>query len=163
MAERKLPTARTLEALRKLDYPAQVVEKWLPVKRGGRMEPYGVRKDLFGCVDIVALDGQMGVLGIQACAGASIAARVTKAMAEPLLTAWLAAGNRFQVWGWREVWVTGKSGSTKRRQWMPRVVNIFLLDGILWSSDSDEAHVAPTTQPLAEQPALQFEEEKTDV
>lgn len=127
----KSPTARTLEALRRRGWPAQVVEKWLPgrrAKKGGRpgeteATPYGVRKDLFGCIDILALDGRPGSLGIQACASGDAAKRAAKAAEEPLLAAWLVAGNRFEVWAWREVWVD-TSARTKRRQWEARVVEI---------------------------------------
>jgi len=99
------PTARTLEELRRREWPAQVVERWLPGRRPkkggapGETEPtaYGVRKDLFGAIDVLALDGCPGSLGIQACAGASASERAKKAAAEPLLRAWLRAGNRCSV------------------------------------------------------------------
>lgn len=123
----KSPTARTLEACRKRGWPAQVVEKWLPGRRRnpktGQLEEtaYGVRKDLFGFIDLVVLDDRPGVLGIQTCAGASLAARLDKAREQEHFEAWLAAGNRFQVWGWREVWVD-TSAKTKRRLWEPRII-----------------------------------------
>ncbi len=87
-----------------------------------------VRKDFLGCIDVIALDGCPGSLGIQACAGASASERAKKAAAEPLLRAWLQAGNRFQVWAWREVWV-GTGAKTKARRWRPRVVCLVLVDG----------------------------------
>lgn len=107
------PTQRTLARLREFGYHAAVVEKWNPHAR--------VRQDLFGGIDIVAVEraptcsfsaydryasGEgLGVLGIQACAAASAAARETKLrtlVAEPdgALRAWLAAGNRLEVWAW---------------------------------------------------------------
>lgn len=87
-----------------------------------------VRKDFLGCIDILALDGLPGSLGIQACAGGDASTRAKKAAAEPLLRAWLAAGNRFQVWAWREVWVdTG--AKTKAKRWRPRIVCLVLVDG----------------------------------
>jgi hypothetical protein len=82
-----------------------------------------VRRDLFHCVDLVALDGQPGSLGIQATSGANAAARLTKARELPELRAWLAAGNRFQVWGWRKVGARGK-----RKTWDVRVVPLTLED-----------------------------------
>ena len=86
------PTARSLDKLRKDGWLAQVVEKWIPhTKR---------RLDLFGCIDIIALDGKPGALGIQATSGSNVASRITKALAEPKLRSWLEAGNRFEVWGW---------------------------------------------------------------
>lgn len=87
-----------------------------------------VRKDFLGCIDILALDGLPGSLGIQACAGGDASTRAKKAAAEPLLKPWLAAGNRFQVWAWREIWVdTG--AKTKAKRWRPRIVCLVLVDG----------------------------------
>lgn len=172
MTKKKQPTARTLEALREKGWPAQVVEKWIPGRRqkaGGapgetELNPFGVRKDLFGCIDILALDGQTGCLGVQACAGGDVATRAKKAMAEPLLLAWLAAGNRFQVWGWREVWVA-TGAKTKAQRWRPRVLEIRLVlelgtDGRLILEERGEGDEVPQTLTIdlpAQQPAL-FEE-----
>ncbi len=57
------PTARTLQALRKLGMTADVVERWLP--------RIMVRKDYLGFADVLALDGQPGVLAIQTTTGAN--------------------------------------------------------------------------------------------
>ena len=98
------PTQRTLARLREDGWTAQVVERWNPHAR--------IRQDLFGVIDIVAIKPGLPILGIQACAGASHAARRTKALAEPRLLTWLAAGGKFEVWSWakrgprgeRKVW-----------------------------------------------------------
>ncbi|MHB1530468.1 MAG: hypothetical protein ACYCXT_13820 [Acidiferrobacteraceae bacterium] len=51
------PTQRTLRHLRKAGYPlVQVVEKWNPHA--------GVRQDLFGIIDVLAV-GPGGVLAVQ--------------------------------------------------------------------------------------------------
>lgn len=90
------PTRRALEILRCRGATAQVVEHWNAHARR--------RVDLFGVIDIVAIEpGQRGVLGIQATDASSVSKRVTKAQAEPRLRAWLAAGNRFEVWGFPTV------------------------------------------------------------
>ena len=68
------------------------MEKWIPQTKR--------RMDLFGCIDLVALDGQPGVLGIQATSGSNHSSRVAKALDEPRLQEWLSAGNRFAVWSW---------------------------------------------------------------
>ena len=74
---------------------ADVVERWLPkVNR---------KRDLFGCIDIVAVGGgRVGILGVQATSLSNVSARVKKSIALPALEVWLAAGNRFEVWGWAE-------------------------------------------------------------
>lgn len=101
------PTARTLRYCREeLGWVVQVVEKWNPYAR--------IRQDLFGCIDIVAIAGD-AIVGIQATSDANHASRVTKAMQEPRLRAWLAAGALFEVWSW------GKKGPAgKRKIWTPR-------------------------------------------
>lgn len=140
--QKQQPTSRTLEELRRRGWPAGVVERWKPGfrddKATGRKEliPYGTRVDFLGFADIMALDGQPGYLAIQACAGASLAARLQKALAVPELKDHLAAGNRFQVWAWRQIWVTGKSGQTKRQRWQPKIVSVVLRDGTLFHEDS---------------------------
>lgn len=114
------PTARSLEECRRRGWPAGVVEKWisLPGHPGG-----GVRKDLFGAIDVIALDGQPGSLGIQATSGSNASARLEKAAAIPEIGAWLDAGNRFQVWAWRKAGPRGK-----RKTWQVRVVDLTARD-----------------------------------
>lgn len=156
MAAKKSPTARSLEALKAKGWPAQVVERWLPgrrAKKGGEpgeteATPYGVRKDLFGCIDIVALDGQPGSLGVQACAGGDVATRAKKAAAEPLALPWLQAGNRLQVWGWREVWVD-TSPKTRAKRWKVRIVELFVVDGpeVWWQEVEPVAEGAKASAP----------------
>lgn len=106
------PTQRSLAFCRRRGMTAQVVERWNPYAR--------VRHDLFGCIDIVACVApgfappgiRNGILGIQACAAASHAARRAKAMAEPRLRQWLDAGGQFEIWSW------GKKGARgKRKLW----------------------------------------------
>ena len=110
------PTSRTLEALRALGYTAQVVEQT------GRGRGITFRRDLFGCIDILGVNGH--VLGVQACAGASAAARATKAAQEPRLRAWLEAGCAFEVWAWRKVGDRGK-----RKLWAVRRLRARIADG----------------------------------
>jgi hypothetical protein len=103
------PTQRSLAYAREeLGWICQVVEKWNQWAR--------VRQDLFGCIDIVAIAGDR-VMGIQACAGAGgdHARRRAKALAEPRLRAWLAAGALFEVWSWAK---RGPRG--KRKLWTLR-------------------------------------------
>lgn len=176
------PTARTLERLRKLGCPCQVVERW---QRTGpdagdlvqpllaqlsqtapkqsddedlvawyeaaiagalallnrhaekaRLGPPGRRIDLWGCIDILVLDGLPGYLGIQACAGSGLAARIAKAREIPELRQHLAAGNRWQCWGWRETWVE-TSTRTKAKRWKPRRVALELVSGRIEQCELD--------------------------
>ena len=103
------PTARTLAAGRKQGWTVDVVERWIG---GGRIK---VRKDLFGFIDIVALQPDLpGLLGIQATSRSNVSSRVKKIREEPRSETWLAAGNRIEVWGW------GK----KTGRWGVRIVTI---------------------------------------
>ena len=110
------PTARTLKQLRDEGYRAQVVERWQARGAPKPGQAPGVRIDLFGCIDVVAisLGGTSGILGVQATSRTNLSARVAKATSEtetdakgrevegcgPKLRDWLRAGGRLQVWGW---------------------------------------------------------------
>lgn len=101
------PTTLSLRRLRQLGYTTDVCERWIA--------RIGVRRDLFHCIDVVAICGrERGVLGIQATTGANVSARVKKAQSLPALRTWLEAGNRFEVWGW----------SKRGNRWRVRIVAI---------------------------------------
>jgi len=76
--------------------------------------------DLYGVIDVLAIHPERGILGVQACSdggkrGSDVGAHVAKALAEPRLAIWLAAGGRFEIWGW------GKRGAAgKRKLWTLR-------------------------------------------
>ncbi len=93
MASKVSPTQRTLAELRRRGYLAQVVEHWVPGAR--------VRRDLFGFIDVLAIKPDE-VLGVQACAGASVAARVAKIAEHENVGQVREAGVRIMVWGWRK-------------------------------------------------------------
>ena len=100
------PTSRTLDHARSLGWTAQVVERWNPHAR--------VRVDLFGVLDLVVLTPS-SIVGIQACAGASHAARRDKILAEPRALAWLRAGGLLEIWSWSK-----RSKRGKRKVWALR-------------------------------------------
>jgi hypothetical protein len=79
--------------LRRSNYAAGIVERWIPQAK--------VRRDLFNCIDIIAARrGEPGIVGIQATTLGNLSSRLTKARAQPELAVWLAAGGRFECWGW---------------------------------------------------------------
>jgi hypothetical protein len=91
------PTARTLAKLREEGWTAQVVERFNPYSK--------TRVDLGGGIDIVAWSSLgpetlSGIMGVQACAGASHAARRDKLLALPSMREWVAAGARLEIWSW---------------------------------------------------------------
>lgn len=100
---KKSPTQRTLDALRAEGYAAEVVEKRIPYTR--------ITKDLFGCIDIVAVKAGLPPLAVQATSKSNVSARLKKSRAAPDLRAWLGSGCLFEVWGWG---LTGAAGTRKR-------------------------------------------------
>lgn len=94
------PTQRTNAALKKSGATYQVVERF-----NSHAGKHGVRVDLFGVIDIIALieaDGYDRIFGIQCTAGSG-SSRMRKAEQEPRLKRWLASGGVFEVWGWRKL------------------------------------------------------------
>lgn len=108
------PTARTLNLLRNAGLTVQVVERWCPHSRR--------RIDLFNVIDVVAMDPkQVGLLGVQACAGSGHAARLAKVLAEPRARLWVACGNRLAVYSWAKRGARGQ-----RKSWTPRIEEVYL-------------------------------------
>ena len=101
------PTSRSLKEMRARGWTAQVVERWSAHARK--------RVDLFGGIDVLACHPLNGILGVQACAGASHAARRAKLLDEPRLYAFVRAGGRVAVWSW-----TKRGAAGKRKLWTLR-------------------------------------------
>lgn len=90
------PTQRTLKHLRDQGYTAAVCEKWNPHAR--------IRQDLFGCLDIIAINGQTReILGVQCTSGSGYSRRVQKLRELPIVTQLSKAGMSVEVWGWRKL------------------------------------------------------------
>lgn len=118
------PTQRTLRALRDQGRIVDVCERWIvnPKVPGG-----GFRKDLFGFIDLVVLDPEQGIVGIQSC-GQSFKAHLDKIMdsdCTEYVIEWLRCGAQLELWGWRKVKL--KKGG-KAMVWRPRVKQITLGD-----------------------------------
>jgi hypothetical protein len=94
------PTSRTLAKLKELGFTAGIVEKWNMHAR--------IRQDLFGFCDIVAVREGVGVVFIQACAGASHSARKTKMLSESRMWDVLKAGGKVELWSWAKRGGRGK-------------------------------------------------------
>ena len=110
------PTQRTLAMLRRTCSHVAIVEKWIPQTCQ--------RKDVWGFGDILALDGQPGSLLVQCTSGSNVSARVHKIAEEcaEAAGAWLLAGNRIQVIGFRK----RKPRGQKVARWEPRIVHVTL-------------------------------------
>ncbi len=111
------PTQRTLRFLRQQGALCGIVERWNP-----HVGPYGVRQDLFGFIDIIAVFPE-GICAIQSC-GQSYRDHQRKIVENEAAREWLRSNGRIQLYGWRKV--LEKRGG-KRRIWRPRVCS-FRLD-----------------------------------
>ena len=116
------PTQRTMKKLRADGYKPAIVEKFN--KFAG---PHGIRQDMFGIIDIVAIrPGE--ILGVQSC-GQAFSEHMKKLTLECFQDCedWLEAGGRLELWGWRKLKV--KRGG-KAMVWTPRIKVFTLLDFI---------------------------------
>ena len=87
------PTQRSLKHLREQGCTVDVVERWLPFAK--------VRKDLFGCLDILAIAPDGTTVGVQTTSGSNVSARVAKITAHENLPVMRRAGWRLLIHGWR--------------------------------------------------------------
>jgi hypothetical protein len=94
------PTQRSLALLRQRGYVVEKVEQRLTF-RGF------VTRDLFGCIDLIAVRwGE--IVGVQTTSRNNLAARRRKALGCPGLAAWLGGGGRFILHGWAKVGARGQ-------------------------------------------------------
>ena len=116
------PTQRTIRELRQQGRVCGIVERY-----NAFVGPHGIRQDLFGIIDIIALDPERGVVGIQSC-GSDFAAHERKILEERAQESidWLSTpGTVLELWGWRKVKL--KRGGTAMR-WSPRLREFTLAD-----------------------------------
>lgn len=115
------PTQRTLKAMREQGRICGIVEKF-----NHHAGPYGIRQDLFGFIDIIALDPEQGVVAVQSC-GQDFSGHVKKLLEErnEAVYEWLRHAP-CELWGWRRVKL--KRGSAALR-WKPRVADVVLENG----------------------------------
>ena len=92
--------------------PTQLSKAWCsvrgwPVDDSERRIAGKISKDLFGMLDLVALSPE-AIIGIQTTTAAHLAARRRKVAEARYASAWLLAGGRLLVHGWRKrqrLWV----------------------------------------------------------
>lgn len=119
------PTQRTLRALKGEGRLCGIVERYIQAPG----MKFGFRKDLFGIIDIIALDSLHGIVGIQST-GTDFQGHMRKmtdneetysdtgmTRVEASLE-WLQAGGRLELWGWRKLL---KKRGGKLKVWTPRI------------------------------------------
>lgn len=90
--------------------------------------PHGIRQDLFGIIDIIALHPSRGVVGVQST-GQDFAGHFQKITREKAQDTrdWLQTpGTSLELWGWRKV--KAERGG-KAMVWKPRV-HVFTMEDI---------------------------------
>jgi len=95
-----------------------IVEKW-----NAFVGPHGIRQDLFGIIDVIALDPERGVVGVQSC-GQSFNQHLDKLLNERTQECidWLSTpGTSLWLYGWRKI---SKKRGGKQKVWRPRIMEI---------------------------------------
>ena len=93
------PTRFSLKKLKEEGYQPWVVEHWNFYA--------GIRQDLFGIIDILAV-GHGKTIAIQCTSYSGVSARIRKIRESPYLPAILESGWEVYIHGWRKVVVKGK-------------------------------------------------------
>ena|SRR3990167_11245130 len=114
------PTSRTLRTLKQQGTICGVVERF-----NAFAGPFGIRQDLFGFIDLIALDPERGIIGVQCCAGGGHATHRTKILENEIAPEWLETGGKIEIWSWSKRKL--KRGG-KAMRWIPRVEEITLKD-----------------------------------
>jgi len=115
------PTQRTLRMMRQQGRLCAIVERFNPY--AGK---FGQRNDLFGFIDIICLDPERGIIGVQSC-GQGFSEHNRKILEECTDNAieWIKSGGVIELWGWRKV--KRKKGG-KAMVWQPRTKTYTLED-----------------------------------
>ena len=111
-------TSRTLTYIRSQGWDCDKVEQFNPY--AGK---FGIRKDLFGIIDIIALT-EKGIMGIQSC-GQAFAAHDRKILDSPMGLKWIEKGGALMLIGWRKIKLR-RGGKAMR--WSPRIKHYSLED-----------------------------------
>ena len=118
-------TQRTLAWLKSQDMRCGIAEKWCHYTKQ--------RKDLFGFIDIVAMDpGNQRLIGVQSTGPNGHASHIRKILSEDHrddALMWLLSGGSLWLVSWRQLKVKNKDGKYgKRKRWEPRVHEFSLSD-----------------------------------
>src|SRR5574343_1299756 len=104
-------TQRTLRELRQRGCICGIVERF-----NHYAGPFGVRQDLFGFIDIIALYPE-GICAIQSC-GQAFSEHDKKIRDNENAPEWIKTGGIIELWGWRKIKL--KRGG-KAERWAPRL------------------------------------------
>lgn len=126
MAKKTAYTQKTIKELKARGCVVGIVERYNMFAG-----PHGIRQDLFGFIDLIALNVQESrLIGVQSF-GQDYAPHYRKVTGEcrERALAWLRCGGEIELWGWRKMKVIKKNGKKgKAEVWTPRVGSITAAD-----------------------------------
>jgi|TARA_Y100000289_G_scaffold33336_1_gene32945 hypothetical protein len=123
------PTQRTLKAMRNQGRICGIVEKFQ--QYGGK---FGIRQDLFGFIDIIAIDSKDGIIAIQST-GQDWSGHINKIMdLEEIVMKWLEHAP-LELWSWRKV---KKVRGGKAMIWKARIGDFYIENKQLKYKERDE-------------------------
>lgn len=116
------PLQRTIRELKNNGRRCGIVERWNP-----HVGPHGIHQDLFGIIDVLALDPEQGIIGIQCCGNDFKAhyRKITEERAQETMDWLQTPSTGLEIWSWRKVKMKRKG---KAMVWRPRIVQITLDD-----------------------------------
>jgi len=117
-----IATQRTIRELKNQGRRCAIVEKW-----NAFVGPHGIRQDLFGIIDILALDPKRGVVGVQCCSGGMAAhvRKITEDHAQETLDWLQTPGTSLEIWSWSK---RKKKRGGKALIWKPTIREIKIED-----------------------------------
>lgn len=122
-------TARTKRFLEGQGVIVGMTERFNPYggapKNDGTGTTFGIRQDLFGFIDMIALyPGSRGIVAIQSTGPSGHSSHRNKIINEctELAEAWLKSGGKIELWSWNK----RKLNGGKAERWVPRVEEITL-------------------------------------
>jgi len=116
MAKGLSPIQRTLRELRQRGCICGIVERFNQYAGA-----FGIRQDLFGFIDLIALYPDKGIVGVQCCARSGHAAHRTKILENEVAPEWIKAGGTIEIWSWGKQKL--KRGG-KAMRWFPKIETI---------------------------------------
>ena len=118
MAKELNYTQKTLRENRLRGRICGIVEKW-----NQYVGPHGARIDLFGFIDIIALDPDTGIVAVQSTGPSGHSTHKKKLLENDNALEWLKCNGTIELWSWRKLLVN-RGGKQKR--WYPRIEEITL-------------------------------------
>ena len=80
--------------------------------------PFGRHEDLFGFIDLIALDPKQGIIAIQSTGPHGHAKHRKDILVNAYALEWLKCGGVIEIWSWRKL---KKHRGGKGRFWSPRI------------------------------------------